>query len=222
MQTLSGQGSPNSLNAQSRSIAVIALILFAVAGLLSGLAISAFIRPAQQQLASNTSNTLTLPKQSQVHTPTAIIYTHPIPIGYPVIDHVSYSGVADGRTVYTVSAHAVDQSIDAAHGKPLHASGITCKLWLTKDGNVNANTPLSRLKAIDTLAQPFPKEVQEGLNFDAATPQTQLCNSNGQGKWNYTFSSSLKHSTYYLVVLMDWAGMHFNWSWVQVDLQKSN
>ena len=191
MQTLSGQGSAHNLKNQSRAIAVISIILFAIAGLLSGFAVSAFTRPVQQQLANNTGTTLTPPQQKPAHTPTPTSHTQQsFAMNPPTIQQAQYIEIANDSTTYTVTAQAVDKQ-----GQPIYSQGITCKLWLTKDSNVNANMPASRLVSVDTLAQPFPKE--EGvLKFAATTPQTQPCNSNGQGQWSYTISPSIKHGTY--------------------------
>jgi len=217
MQTLSGQGSANNLKNQWRAIAVISIILFAIAGLLSGFAVSAFTRPVQQQFANNSGTTLTPPQQKLAHTPTATVQAQQsLLLGPPTIQQVQYIEIANDSTTYTVAAQAIDKQ-----SQPIYSQGITCKLWLTKDSNVNANMPTSRLVSVDTLAQPFPKE--EGvLNFAATTPQTQLCNSNGQGQWSYTLSPSIKHGIYYLVVLMDWGGIHYNWSWVAITIKKGD
>ena len=215
MQTLSGQGSANNLKNQSRAIAVISIILFAIAGLLSGFAVSAFTRPVQQQLANNTGTTLTPPQQKPAHTPTATSHTQQsFPMNPPSIQQ--YTELADGSTTYNVTAQAVDKK-----GQPIYSQSITCKLWLTEDNNVNANMPASRLISVDTLAQPFPKE-EGALNFAETTPQTQPCNNNGQGQWSYTVSPSIKHGIYYLVVLMDWGGIHYNWSWVAINIKKGD
>ncbi len=210
MQTLSGQGSANNLKNQSRAIAVISIILFAIAGLLSGFAVSAFTRPVQQQLANNTGTTLTPPQQKPAHTPTATSHTQQsFPMNPPSIQQAQYIEIANDSTTYNVTAQAVDKK-----GQPIYSQSITCKLWLTEDNNVNANMPASRLISVDTLAQP--------LNFAETTPQTQPCNNNGQGQWSYTVSPSIKHGIYYLVVLMDWGGIHYNWSWVAINIKKGD
>ena len=134
----------------------------------------------------------------------------------PAIQQVTYVEIANGNTPYTVTAQAVDKK-----GQPIYSQSITCKLWLTEDNNVNANMPASRLVSVDTLAQPFPKE-EGALNFAETTPQTQPCNNNGQGQWSYTVSPSIKHGIYYLVVLMDWDGIHYNWSWITITIKKAD
>ena len=40
--------------------------------------------------------------------------------------------------------------------------------------------------------------------------------------WNYTVAQSVDPGTYYLMVLTDWDGVHFNWSWVNMTIKKAN
>jgi hypothetical protein len=101
---------------------------------------------------------------------------------------------------------------------PVHASGITCKIWLTKNGNVSPNITENRLQSISTLDQPFPKEAQGSLIFTSATPQTQMC-KNGQGNWSYQIAPTVKTGQYYMVILTDWNGIHYNWSWIAIKIQ---
>lgn len=211
MQTLIGQRPSNNVRTQSRTIAIIAIFLFAFAGLISGLAVGAFVHPNQTPQTANSNNVINPPSQgkSKTATPT-ITRLRPELLGEPAIDQRTYTEIANGSTNYTVSAHALDK-----HGQPLHREGITCKLWLTQDAHVNNNMPTSRLRAINTLAQPFPGETANAMIFAASTPQTQPCAA-GQGNWSYQLSSSLSNGTYYLVVLTDWSGVHYNWKWAQI------
>ncbi|MEO8955737.1 MAG: hypothetical protein ABI396_12955 [Ktedonobacteraceae bacterium] len=215
MQTLTGQRTTNNVGTQSRTIAIIAILLFALAGLISGFAVGAFVRPNQTHQASNPNQPINAPVQGKTgastSTPTP---TRPELLGEPIINNVQYSENADGTTGYTFTAQAVDKQ-----QQPVHKAGITCKMWLTRDGKVNNNMPANRLKAINTLAQPFPKEVANALNFNSTTPQVQQCAA-GQGSWNYTLSSSLGSGAYYLVVLTDWSGVHYNWKWAQIIVKK--
>lgn len=215
MQTLSGQRTTNNVGTQSRTIAIIAILLFALAGLISGFAVGAFVRPNQTHQATNSNQPINPPVQGKTGTSTPTpIPTSPELLGEPIISNVQYSEKADGTTSYTFTTQAVDKQ-----QQPVHKTGITCKLWLTRDGKVNNNMPTTRLKAIDTLAQPFPKEVANALNFNATTPQVQPCAA-GQGNWSYNLSSSLESGTYYLVVLTDWSGVHYNWAWAQISVKK--
>jgi hypothetical protein len=214
MQTLTGQRPTNSLSSQSRTVAVLAILLFAFAGLISGFAIGAFVRPNQSQQSNKTTTVINPPTQGKTQSPTPTTRTLPELLGEPVIDQVQYSQEANGTTTYNFAAHAIYKN-----GQAVRKDGITCKIWLTHDGNVNRNMPTSRLRAIGILDQPFPKEDANTLIFDSTTSQTQPCAA-GVGNWNYKLSSSLKSGTYYLVILMDWEGAHYNWKWVQVTVTK--
>jgi hypothetical protein len=61
-----------------------------------------------------------------------------------------------------------------------------------------------------------------GLQFDSATLQTQVCNDQGQAKWNYTVSPSVAPGSYDLVVLTDWQGKSFIWSWFHITIKKAS
>jgi len=193
-----------------------AIILFALAGLLSGFSVGAFVRPGQRFQVNIPSQTATVPTTHKTAIPTTTPGTEgPQFLGEPVIDNSQYAETADGSTPYSFTAHAVSKS-----GAAITSSGITCKIWLTQDGKVSSHITADRLRSVDTLSEPFPKEVSGGMNFTAATPQTQMCN-NGQGQWNYTLSPALHTGTYYIVVLMDWSGIHYNWSWIAIKVKRA-
>jgi hypothetical protein len=217
------QGPSNKLGAQTRTIVFVALGLFALAGLISGFAIGAFVHSPRAHQATPLQHVVTpiIARQTQIATPTTHVQ-QPKKLGWPVIQQrPSDMEVADGNTTYTISIQAVDQSIDKAHGQPVHASTISCKIWLTKDGNVSKNMPPDRLLAVDTLSSPFPKEEPNALNFfDPATQQTQLTNNKGQASWNYKLPTSLKPGKYFLVVLTDWKGLYANWIWIQIQVSR--
>ena len=218
MNNISTQGALHDLNSQSRTVAVTAILLFALSGLISGFAVGAFVRPGFALPSSHTTGTTSSLQKNQTQTPTST--EQPIPLGFPVIDQASNVELADGTTAYTFSAQAVDQSIDKGHGKPVHASGITCRLWLLPIAQSPHDVPLDRLKSPESLQNtPLPGEVP-GLIFDQTTSQTQLCNADGQGTWKYHLDPSVNPGQYYLVVLTDWQGMHYNWSWVMVTIKK--
>ncbi|HEY6408414.1 MAG TPA: hypothetical protein VIY29_13180 [Ktedonobacteraceae bacterium] len=217
------QRQTNNWNSQSRMIAIVAMLLFALAGLVSGFTVGAFIRPGQRTQPPGQGQTLTPPPANPTAIPTHIPHTeHPIPLGYPVSEHVISSELANDNTIYNTTIQVTDQSNGAqAPGKPVHAPGITCKIWLTKDGNVSANMPKGRLKAVDALSQPFPKEEVNALDFfDLATPQTQMCNAKGRASWSYKVATSVQPGTYFLVALTDWNGVHYNWSWEQITISQ--
>ena len=215
MKRVATQSVTQDMSSRSRTVAITAMLLFALSGLISGMTVAAFYPPkSSSPSSSNRGNPVV--QKTETHTPTTGI--HPVPLGYPVIDTISSFEVADGTTVYTLTAHAVDQIPDRAHGRPVHAPGITCRLWLV-DNKQTPVVPLERLKSVDTLqSSPFPGEIP-GLIFDATTAQTQLCND-GVGSWKYQVATSVSPGAYYLVVLTDWAGQHFTWSWMLVTIKK--
>ncbi|HLQ29184.1 MAG TPA: hypothetical protein VK140_08110 [Ktedonobacteraceae bacterium] len=226
MQTLSGQRPTNNLSSQSRIIAFISILLFALAGLISGFAFGAFLHPGQQAQSPNQGQIATVPAPGQLTTPTPTSHTqHPVPLGIPTIDHVSYTEVADGTTSYNLSAQVVDQS---GQGKPIHASDIICKLWLVQQipNGGKFSIPTQILANVNALqgsitgtvqGQPFPEV--SGLTFDSTTPQTHLCSAKGKGIWKYQVTSSVPAGVYDLVVLSDWNGVHYNWSWAQITVK---
>lgn len=227
MQTLTRESSGRSTNSdmsnQSRSIAIIAILLFALSGLISGFAVAAFIRPAKPLQPVRTNTDTTIPATGQGKTPTTSpSLISPIPLGYPILDHISPSEVADASTLYTVSIQAVDQSRDTQRGKPVHASNITCIIWLMKSPIRPANMPASRLSDVDTLQSPFPQEEQNTLLFDSTTQQIQSSNSKGQATWNYRVATSVNPGKYYLIVLTDWKGIHYNWWQQEITITKAN
>ncbi len=94
-QTAYGQEPSNNLGTQSRTIAIIALCLFALAGLMSGFAVGAFVHPGHthQGILSTPALTPKITGQTAVptHTPSP---QRPVNLGIPKIDRVSYSEVA--------------------------------------------------------------------------------------------------------------------------------
>src|SRR5260370_19595039 len=115
MQTLSDQH-PNTLDQQSRRIAVIAILLFAFSGLISGFAVGAFVRPNFG--AGTTSHTGSARTPVPPITKTVSLTSpHPVKMGDPVVAMAQYVEKADDATNYTFSAHAVHQSIHQHHGK---------------------------------------------------------------------------------------------------------
>src|SRR5450755_687825 len=121
MQTLTGQRTTNNVGAQSRTIAIIAILLFALAGLISGFAVGAFVRPNQPHQATNPNQPINPPVQGKIGTPIPTpTTTRPQLLGEPIIKQVEYSEDADGTTSYTFSAQAVDKQ-----QQPILKAGIT-------------------------------------------------------------------------------------------------
>jgi hypothetical protein len=216
MQTLPGQEQfhPTTVGTQTRTVVLAAIILFALAGLLSGFAVGAFVRPNKTTPIALPNQLSNLPKTKIKKTSiTTTVPVQIIPLGEPVIDTYQFSEIANGSTTYTFTGHVVDKQ-----NAPVRASGITCKIWLTKNGNVNPNITEDRLQSVSTLDQPFPKEAQGDLLFASATPQTQMCAS-GQGNWSYQIAPTTKAGQYYIVLLTDWNGVHYNWKWIAIRIQ---
>ncbi len=217
MQSLSGQ-SPNGLSQQSRKIAVFAVLLFALSGLISGFAVGAFVRP---RIGSGTTSpgSGTTPGAQSTKTSQSTT-TGYINLGSPEIGDLTLSEVANGSTTYIFTAQILDKSKN-----PIQASDVMCKLWLTKNGDVNPvlqedNDAIPR--AIDQIQQPFPHEVANGLNFISPSQQVQRCTPDGKTTWSYTISPSVGPGTYYLVVLADWKGQSFGWSWHAIKIKKAD
>jgi hypothetical protein len=209
----------NSGPARTQSLIITAITLFALSGLIIGFAVGAVTRPKQAAQPTATPATNPIAHQAQ---PTTAPKTEPVPLNCPIIDQSDGTGAADGTTIHTFQAHAVDKSGKCAQsGKAVEAPGITCKLWLSKvpdNGSVDIG---SAWKTIATVSQPFKGEVQNGLMFDSTTPQTQKCNDKGQGMWKFSISPDVKPDDYYLVVLTDWDGKYANWSWIGFSVKKA-
>jgi hypothetical protein len=222
MQTASSQY-PNNINQQTRKIAVVAILLFAFSGLISGFAVGAFVHPKSQTgtgTGTGTTGSRTTPVAHTTHTPVSTAIVENVDLGEPVIKQGDYPyiQIANGSTSYTLSALIINKN-----QSPIQATDVTCKLWLTKDGDVNSilranNYALPR--TIDTFNQPFPKEVVGALNYSAPSQQVQSCMPNGKTTWTYTISPSIDPGTYYLVTLANWKGKSFNWYWVAIIIKK--
>jgi len=218
MQTLSSRH-PNNFNQQTRKIAVVAILLFAFSGLISGFAVGAFVHPKAQttagvEISPTISKKTPVAKVSQTQ-PITVTQT-PVELGFPVIDKsvFVYNELADGQTTYTYSAYAV-----YANGHRVNTLGITCKLWLTKN---TVGLQRSEWTPVSAVNQPIGGEVEGAFTFDSATPQVQNCDANAQATWKYQVSPSVEPGTYYIAALTDWAGKHYNIWWEQVIIKKAN
>ena len=229
MQTLTRPSfsptSTSSRDSQARTIAVIAVMLFALSGLITGFAFGAFVHFAPPKTSNPTTGTTSIVQKSGDTTPTATKIVQPaVPLGWPEIIPSAYTQIADGSTSYSVKVQVTDQSKGQAIGKAIQASGITCKIWLTNKPTINTvlkanNNAIPR--SINTLQQPFPDEAQGGLVF-STDAQAQMCNANGQATWHYTLSPSLDPGSYLLAAITDWNGTHYNWSWVTITIKKAS
>lgn len=215
-------GFNNKNNSRSTIIAILALLLFALSGLMTGFATGASTRPKQTQPSQGnkapigTSPTAVVSKQTP--NPSATSTPQVIKLGLPNIQELTPTETADGTTSYTVTAYPVDK----IHGNQLHAANITCKMWLTKDKNAT-DTLLAaqdKLQSIDTVSQVLPTEIDQALMF-GATPQTQMCNTDGLTTWTYTVSPSINSGKYFIMILTDWQGKAYNWRASEIAVKKA-
>ena len=212
MQTLSSRRS-SSLSPQSRRVAIFAVLLFALSGLLTGFAVGAFVRPKIGGIGSpGNSNNTTIVQQTKTATPVATV--RPVKLGFPVVTAYKSREKADGTTAYTFTAYAVDQSIDAQHGKRVNVAGINGKLWLQHIPQNNfVSLPGDRLRHQDIQGSLTDDEIVGALNFVSGSSQVQQTNASGQITWTYTLAATVPPGDYYLTVLLDWSGQAYNWSW---------
>src|SRR5579859_6123452 len=113
MQTLSGRRS-NGLGPQSRRIATLAIVLFALSGLISGFAVGAFVRPKIGGTGNNNGTGIT-PIVQQTRTQTPLSALSPQKMYYPKVDQYTSREFADGQTLYLFSAHATDTAGNRLH-----------------------------------------------------------------------------------------------------------
>jgi len=208
----------NNVNGPSRSIAVLAIILFALSGLISGFAVGGFLHSRLGQSGTSGAGTTS---EGQATKPPASHTSQPTALEYPSVDSYSTIERANGTT-YTLTAHAISKQNN------VNLSGITCKLWLVQRIPATKilefqNSTLEDVNSIQSLitgsvdGRQF-KEVN-GLNFDSSTPQTHFCNANGQITWKYQVATSVDSGEYDLVVLTDWNGVRYSWSWRDIDIK---
>jgi hypothetical protein len=83
------------------------------------------------------------------------------------------------------------------------------------------------LQNVNTIQKPLTGRAQDqsyqeiqALNFDTGTQQTQLSNVKGRVTWKYQVASSVAPGDYDLVVLSDWDGKYYNWSWANIEIKK--
>lgn len=234
MQTLTRPDYPpasrsNPGASQAVRVAVLAVILFALSGLITGFAFGAFVHFSPTKTASSTTNVSTIQQNTGNTTTATTKKVHVVPLGFPSLQTYTYSEVANGTTVYSATLQATDKSKGNTWGNPEHASGITCKLWLVHHFSKGIlNIPLSTLQNIQSLQNPITGQVNgrsypevSALNFDG-TSQTQTCNASGQATWKYTVSQSVKAGNYYMVALTDWDGKAFNWSWYDITIKQAD
>ena len=209
----------SGLSSQSRRIAIFAILLFGLSGLISGFAMGAFIRPKIPGVTTRNGNGIT-PPVSQGTSTTTSPGSKNLSVAEPKLTAFTYIEIADGATQYTVSTVIRDESTN----KPIQNTDVTCKLWLAKDFEhsndlLKANN-YAILTNVGDLQQPLSSEEQNALHFIAPSQQTKACTPQGNTSWTYTISPSVKSGSYYLFVVDDWKGKHFNW-WAQAIRIKS-
>ncbi len=213
-------GPANGGNSRSTIIVVLALLLFALSGLLTGFATGAFTRPKHIQTVLVNKikpSPTTIVVQTQTPNPNATAAPEVTKLGIPYITQITYLETADGTTNYTLSAYPINQT----PGTQIHVGDITCKIWLTKDKNAKSTLLASqdKLRSIDTVSGILPTEMAQALTFNS-TPQTQLCSANGATTWTYTVSPNVDPGKYFLMVLADWKGNVYNWTARQIIVVK--
>jgi hypothetical protein len=220
MQTVNRYNS-SSASHHTRRIAILAIVLFGLSGLISGFAVGAFVRPKLPGgLGINSNNGNATPPPIARNSGTkAPAPQENVTVGVPLIKNFTYTEVADGTTPYSFSVQTV---YDDGKSTPIRESDVTCKLWLTRQNNPTSaflkEHNYAVLVNINGIGQPFAHETRNALNFIAPTQQVQNCTANGETTWKYTVSTSLDPGTYYVFVLADWQGKHFNWVSEQIQI----
>ena len=137
MQQIASPRHPNpNGRASSRPviIAILALLLFALSGLLTGFATGAFTRPKQTVQQNNNNNNKTnpsgnstpIPAQTQVpkgtQTPDILV----VGLGCPSVQDYTVQEVRGSS--YKFQAQITDKSAECKNGggQPLHVAGVTC------------------------------------------------------------------------------------------------
>ena len=219
MQTWSGPGTAGT-HSTTRRFATTILLVFSLAGLVAGFAFGGLTSPRSKATATN-------PPPAKQNTPVVQITNTVIPtatpenvkLGAPLIKTSTYAEHADGTTTYTFSAQPVYEGTN----KLIDVSDVTCRLWLTSDLN-GTTTALKAnhyalLTSLNNLSQPFPLEI--ALTFTTpANSGVQPCAANSPTSWSYTIPPTVQqpNTTYYLFILADWKGKHYNWSASQIKI----
>ena len=224
-------------NSRATIIAILALLLFALSGLMTGFATGTFTRHKQTAQQNNkgtkgTAPTAIVSQQTPNASTTPVVQV--VPVGCPAVESFSNPQIADGSHSYTFSVHATDKSggTCSANNKRINAAGITFKLWLIHRIPGDKGISFSRDSLLNTanLVNPITAKIQnddamevQGLAFDTAhTPQVQQSDAQGHVSWTYTVSPSIKDGEYDMVVLIDWAGQYYNWTWRNLDIKKAS
>lgn len=232
MQAWSGHPPAGTLS-PTRKLLTTILVAFSLAGLIAGFTLGGLTASRSR---ATTGNTGPVKKQTPViqNTATATPTSTPPPaifLGfpqfkpYPVPTESATSTTSTAPYPYTVGMQAVDKQ-----NKPVYSGDVTCKLWLIQQLQPGKKLSIdsATLKSVNNLQNsiqgtvsgtPQPVPEVNGLTFDPTTPQTALCDSNGQITWKYSIAATVPPGPYALVILADWQGKHYNWYWTNITIQ---
>lgn len=201
------------------------LLCFSLAGLIMGFAIGGFAGHLSGSSLGRTGSPTTSEPTLIGHGPVPAKTPGPenILLGVPSMGAGDYTSpeTADGTTSYQLST----QIVNKGDKTPITARDVVCRLWLTDDveattaGLSAGNFAIPRNPT--TFSQPFPGELAGVMNFTSGS-QTQPCAANGKTRWTYTLSSDVPEGTYYLAVLADWKGVHYNWYMVAIEVHNAD
>lgn len=234
-QQTNNRGAP-----RSQVILIVALLLFSVAGLASGFSVGALTGKHGPTAQTTPITNIVTSQKGQVITPTPKPSIKVTPLGCPQAtqDSSIYQGlseVPDGTTSYTFTAQATNQDggkCNYQKNKPVHAAGITFKIWITTwvpTGKFFIFTPdaINKfLPHVDQLGAPLEGKVDDNNHPELAnelqfgTPQVQQSNNQGQATWHYKINTGLNEGKYTLLVLANWQGKAYNWSWYDLVVKK--
>jgi flagellar basal body-associated protein FliL len=229
MQTWSGQN-PGGTLSSTRKLLTIVIVAFSLAGLIAGFAIGGLTGSKPTTTTAGTPG----PRPKQTVAVQNTVTVTPKPTVQPIVKldppktlNISATAQkADGTTSYTLTI----QVIDKQNKQPVHAPGITCKAWLVQriPAGQKMDIDTNTLKAVTSLTttpiqgtlNPGGQPVTEisGLTFVSPTTQTAPSNADGQVTWKYTIAPTVAPGDYDLVILTDWQGVRFNWSWDDITI----
>lgn len=231
MQQFAARPNPTSPgSSRTQKIVIVAITLFALSGLMVGFVVGAATRPHKQLTNAPTQQPTAPITQQTGKTPTSTskpqVNVAANGIGCPKVQLDQADQNADNSTDYTVKALIADKSISkepapCGTGKPIKASGLTCKIWLTDNLDSLHHLTKDQFNPASNLQNPFPKEVQNAFIFDNNQQQVQPCNQTGTTSWSYKLSPNLKAGTYQLAVAADYNGLVFNWAWTTITIQST-
>ena len=225
MQT-SGNNQYHSAASYSHKMTFYTLLCFALAGLLTGFAIGGFAGHLSRDSFANSNLPTTSAPALDGHgpQPSATPTSEGVLLGVPGVASGDYSSPEspDGTTPYQFAAQIVMKTTNM----PITTTDVVCRLWLTNDAQATTDGLSAQNYAIPRnptlFNQPFPGELAGALNFTSTSSQTQPCAANGKTTWTYTLATGIPHGTYYLTVLADWKGIHYNWYTVAIAVNDGN